>query len=188
MAISALYGQYFQKSKIFLYPLLDIKKGSSVTPIQTYFGWNDVYTPEDVKLIAIYKLRDDSQYINFEKNILLKHSRLTDLIKLNEDEMLAVFDFSDLTDDWNNLLKGKYSKLTINVKRKISTYFQSNTANQVYINSYLYPKDYFEIYSELLQVDVTLLKEVGELCSKPDLEKEILYQTVQNLQLTKILD
>ena len=102
--------------------------------------------------------------------------------------IIAVFDFSDLTDDWNNLLKGKYSKLTINVKRKISTYFQSNTANQVYINSYLYPKDYFEIYSELLQVDVTLLKEVGELCSKPDLEKEILYQTVQDLQLTKILD
>jgi len=73
MAISALYGQYFQKSKIFLYPLLDIKKGSSVTPIQTYFGWADVYAPEDVKLIAIYKLRDDSQYISFEKNILLKH-------------------------------------------------------------------------------------------------------------------
>jgi len=126
--------------------------------------------------------------INFEKNILLKHSRLTDLIKLNDDEMLAVFDFSDLTDDWNNLLKGKYSKLTINVKRKISTYFQNNTANQVYINSYLYPKDYFEIYSELLQVDISLLKEVGELCSKPDLEKEILYQKVQDLQITKILD
>jgi len=188
MAISALYGQYFQKSKIFLYPLLDIKKGSSVTPIQTYLGWDGYYTPEDVKLIAIYKSREDAQYVNFEKNILLKHSRLADLMKINDNEMLAAFDFSDISDDWHNLIEGKYSKLTPNIKRKISNYFQNNPANHVYINSYLFPSDYFAIYSELLQCDENLLKEVGELCSKPDLEKEILYEKVQDLQITKILD
>ena len=188
MAINALYGQYFQKSKIFLYPLLDIKKGSSVTPIETYLSWDGYYTTEDMKLITIYKLRDDSQYINFEKNVLLKHSRLADLIKITDDIMLAAFDFSDMADDWNNLLNGKYSKITLSVKRKISSYFQNNKANQVYINSYLFPDDYYSIYSELLQCEESLLKEVGELCSKPDLEKEILYQKVQDLQITKILD
>ena len=41
-----------------------------------------------------------------------------------------------------------------------------------YIESYLYPKFYFEDYAEILNVKEKDLKKVGELCSKPDLEKE----------------
>ena len=72
MGISALYTKYFQKSKIFMYPLLDIKRGCSVTPIQTYFEWDGHYTAEDMKLIAVYPIRDDQEYMNFMKHILLK--------------------------------------------------------------------------------------------------------------------
>jgi hypothetical protein len=187
MALSSLYAQYFQKSKIFLYPLLDIKKGSSVTPVETYLSWTGNYTSEDAKLIVIYKTRDDEEYKRFEKHILLKHSRLFDF-KVIGDTVIAVFDFSDIKEDWDHLVNGKYSKLNAEIKRKVVAYFQDNSANHVYINSYLYPKDYYAIYSELLSVDEELLKSVEELCSKPDLEQELLQLTVQDLENTKILD
>jgi hypothetical protein len=188
MSINALYKQYFQKSKIFLYPLLDIKRGSSVTPIQTYLAWDGIYTPEDIKLIAIYHVRDDYEYQNFEKTILLKHSRLFDYRMLNEKELLVAFDFSDIKEDWFKLIDGQYSKMSLSVKRKIRDHFDKNGGHYVYIDSYLFPEKYFPIYSELLNVTEDFLKSVGELCSKPDLEKEILYQKVEELHNTKILD
>ena len=45
--MDALYTKYFQKSMIFLYPILGIKRGTSVTPLQTYFKWEGRYTAED---------------------------------------------------------------------------------------------------------------------------------------------
>lgn len=188
MAISALYRQYFQKSKIFVYPLLDIKRGSSVTPVQTYFAWVDKYTPEDAKYITVYQERDDLEYKNFVKNVLLKHSRLCDYHKTDDGLVVFVFDFSDIKEDWNHLIEGRYSKMNSNIKRKIRDHFDKKGGHYVYIDSYLFPEKYFTIYSELLQVDEVLLKSVGELCTKPDLEKELLHQDVQELQKTKILD
>jgi hypothetical protein len=119
MSINTLYRNYFQKSKIFVYPLLDIKKGQSVTPVQTYFGWNDYVTPEDMKLVAVYHERTDAEYVNFEKNILLKHNRLSDFVKLNDTEVLYTFDFSDIGDDWMNLINGRYSKMNPTIGRCI---------------------------------------------------------------------
>ena len=54
MVINALYKKYFQKSKIFIYPLLDIKRGTQIVPSETYLAWNDLYSPEDKKLICVY--------------------------------------------------------------------------------------------------------------------------------------
>ena len=79
MKIHALYTKYFQKSKVFVYPLLGIKKGTSVVPNETYIAWNNSYGPEDRKLICLYYSRNDAEYKQFEKNVLLKHNRLCDL-------------------------------------------------------------------------------------------------------------
>ena len=92
MVISALYKKYFQKSKIFLYPLLEIKRGTSVVPEETYLSWNNSITPEDMKLICVYHTRTDIEYINFEKNVLLKHSRLCDYVWTG-DKTIFTFDF-----------------------------------------------------------------------------------------------
>ena len=43
-------------------------------------------------------------------------------------------------------------------------------------------------YAKLLDVSTELLISVGELCSKPDLEKENLSIKVANLENLKILD
>jgi hypothetical protein len=188
MVINTLYSKYFQKSKIFLYPLLGIKRGTSVIPDETYLSWNSKYNPEDMKLVCVYKTRTDSEYINFENNFLLKHNRLYDYVKTNDSNSVFIFDFSDYSNDWKCFLNGKYSKLDNKTKNKILDFFEKNSGNYVYVHSFLYPNKWFERYAELLAVDVDLLKEVGELCDKPNFDKENLLIEVANLENLKILD
>lgn len=185
MSINALYKSYFQKSRVFLYPLLDIRRGASVIPEQTYVSWQNYIKPEDTKLVAVYPKRDDVEYKNFEKHVLLKHSRVVDFIHLNNTQLIVTFDFSDLKDDWNNFLDGKYSQINVKLKRKIRDFFEKNSGNYVYVDSYLFPEKYFELYADLLGTKVDFLKSVGELCSKPDLDQENLIAEV--LDNNKIL-
>lgn len=188
MKPTSLYNKYFQKSKIFLYPLLDIRRGSSVTPIQTYMSWSNYYEPEDMQLITTYHKRSDTDFLQFEKEILLKHTRLTDYVHLNSETIMLSFDFSDIAEDWNLLIAGKYSRMNPKTKYKIRNFFEKDSGNYMYVDSYLFPEMYFEVYSELLNVTVESLRKVGELCPLPDLEKEMLMATVQNLDNKKILD
>jgi hypothetical protein len=188
MVINALYGKYFQKSKIFLYPLLGIKRGTSVIPDETYISWSNKYSPEDAKLVCMYKTRKDDEYKNFESNVLLKHSRLYDYVKVNETTSVFIFDFSDQKDNWQMFTEGKFSKFDNKIKNKILDFFEKNSGNYVYIHSFLYPNKWFERYAELLNVDSKLLKEVGELCTKTDIDKENLSIQVADLENIRILD
>jgi hypothetical protein len=182
MAINALYKKYFQKSKIFLYPILDIKRGTSVVPSETYITWGDYCSTEDMKLVCVYHTRLDAEYIQFEKNVLLKHSRLCDYVKADATTSVFTFDFSDLSDDWDHFINGRYSKMEIKIKRKIVDFFDKNSGNYFYVNSYLFPTPHHHVYAELLDVSVELVKEVFELCDKPNLEKENLVLEVANLE------
>ena len=185
MVIDALYRKYFQKSKIFLYPLLDIKRGTSVVPKDTYLSWNDTINSEDMKLVCVYYVRTDQEYLQFEKNVLLKHNRLIDLVKVNDETLVVTFNFSDLSNDWINFLNGKYSKMNTKIKSKILNFFDKKSGNYAYVESYLYPEKHFQTYANLLNVDVEMLKSVGELCNKPDLEKESLLLEVADLKILK---
>jgi hypothetical protein len=180
MALNSVYKKYFQKSKVFLYPLLGIKRGTSVIPVETYVSWEGHCTAEDMKLICLYDVRTDAEYMNFEKNVLLNHNRLSDYVKVNSQAVFT-FDFSDLEDDWSHFMNGKYSKISLNLKQKILNFFDKYSGNYAYMHSYLIPEKYFENYAELLGADLQMLIKVGELCSKPDTEKETLILDVADL-------
>lgn len=183
MKITSIYNKYFQKSKIFLYPLLGIKRGTSVVPNETYICWkNNEITSEDMKLVAVYTVRDDKMYKDFVKNVLLKNSRVIDQWVIDKETVVFTFDFCDLEDDWFHFVNGKYSKLSIDVKKKINSFFDKNSGNALYINSYLYPKNHYNNYAKILGVDPEVLKSVGELCDKPDLDKETLLLEKVNLE------
>ena len=170
-----------------MYPLLDIKKGSCAVPEQTYLSWEGYIKPEDAKLVTVYPNRKDDEYKFFEKNILLKHSRICDYVELNEEQLLITFDFSDLSEDWNHFINGKYSMIDVKIKRKILSFFNKNSGNHVYMESYLFPEKYFNLYANLLDTSEEILRSVGELCSKPDLERENLVAKVIDLENKKIL-
>lgn len=188
MVIDALYRKYFQKSKIFIYPLLEIKRGTSVVPIETYVSWNNSLGSEDMKLVCVYQIRTDDEYMKFEKNVLLKHNRLSDYVKVDDTKAVITFDFSDLNDDWFYFIEGRYSKMNINTKRKILDFFDKKSGNYAYVESYLFPEKHFETYAKLLNVESDFLKSVGELCTKPDLEKEKLLIEVADLENIKIIE
>ena len=80
MKITSVRKNYIQKSRIFLYPMLNIRRGVSVTPVQTYLTWENVYTVEDCKMIALYHLRDDKEFKDFEEqNYLIMICLITSL-------------------------------------------------------------------------------------------------------------
>jgi hypothetical protein len=188
MVIDALYVKYFQKSKIFLYPLLGIKRGTSVTPSETYVTWEDKQiSSEDKKLICVYPNRTDQEYKTFESNVLLNHNRLVDFIKIDSNTSVFIFSFDDIPDDWNHFMNGKYSKISEKTKRKILDFFDKRSGNYAYVESYLYPEKHFETYAKLLNVPSSLLIEVGELCNFPNLEKEKLMAKIADLENIQII-
>ncbi len=179
MTIKSLYRDYFQKSRVFLYPALEIKRGVSVIPIQTYVAWEGHYALEDRKFICLYQLRDDEEFVRFEKTKLIGNKLFHDFIQIDDDKAAYVFDYSSLKGDWDMFLLGKYSLMTSVHKKKIRNFYGVYSSNFAYVESFLHPDKYFSIYSEILGVDVDELKKVGELCSLPDIEKEILVMEVQ---------
>ena len=188
MKVTTLYRKYFQKSKVFLYPLLDIKRGTSIIPSETYLAWNDTVNPEDAKFVCLYPIRTDAEYLHFEKHVLLKHTRLHEFVKVDSQNLIVIFDFSDIKEDWLHFINGRYSQLSEKIKRKILNFFDRNSGNYMYVEGYLYPNIHFEDYAKILDIEVEFLISVGELCDKPDLEKEKLLIIVADLHSTKILD
>jgi len=68
------------------------------------------------------------------------------------------------------------------LKLIILSHYAKSKKNYVYVDSYLNPEMYFDIYSKLLECSPKLLKDVGELCDKPSLRKETLEITLKNLE------
>jgi hypothetical protein len=80
---------------------------------------------------------------------------------------------------------GKYSKLSTVLKKAIKSYYGDNSAEYKFIETYLNPEKYFESYAKLLNVDLELLKQVGELCDACDMDKETLKISIEDLKLLK---
>lgn len=186
--LSEIY-QYFQKSHVFLYPLLGIRKGVSVTPIKTYISWEGHVRPEDRKLVCLYHLRNDKEYTNFEQSVLFKNKYFDDFKEVGDGKAVYVFDLSKHAADFDAFVRGHYSKFSPKTKAEIKGY-HGYFRDYAYLESYLYPERFFSMYARILydKADLkkgeALLRKVGELCEKPDLEKETLRASVLELQIT----
>lgn len=177
--ITELYTKYFQKSRAFLFPALGIKKTSNFLPVETYVCLAGKVYPEDMMLVVLYKKDESEGFKQFETKMLTgnplfhkKHETHTHYVYL--------FNYELYKDDWFNFLLGKYSKLSPLLKRSIKVYYGETTKGYVYMDTYLYPEKYFDKYAELLNVDVDILKRLGELCDECDLLKETLEIPVQD--------
>lgn len=179
-----LYADYFQKSKVFLYPVLGIAKKSSIQVKDTFISWENVYTEEDKKFIVLYENVKTEAFNAFMHKVLLS-SPLYESHKFTQDDQgIFVFDYSIIEEDWQHFLQGKYSKLSKIMKDSIMKYYGHKSGDGQYVKSYLYPQDFFHIYADLLNVKESLLKEVGELCDKYNPELEKLKISVELLECT----
>ena len=172
------YMQYFQKSKIFLYPLLGIRKGEDFVPTETYICWADLYDKESYKYICIYNTNKTLKFKLFEDKFLNNHSMLHSTISFSEDKHAYIFDYSKYKHDFDMFVDGKYSKLSVGTKSKILNYFGKVGKISNYIKSYLNPEEYHDVYAEALLVDIETIKEVHEICTIPDIDKETLNEKI----------
>jgi hypothetical protein len=180
--IPHIYKNYYQKSKTFLFPALGIKKGPHTTPIDSYISWNPHISAADKKLICLYDLANpfhektaiDSFYCNplfidyFENKA--------------EQRRVYIFDMDIFHEDFDHFLTGRYSCLSNPLKTYIANYFGRNSPEYQYVQTFLYPWMFYDLYSNLLNINVELLYEVGELTDRYDPEKENLKLFVKSLQ------
>lgn len=174
--IRDVYRQYFQKSHTFLYPLLRIPKNYgnvNKRPKKTYIAAKNVLKPEDMRLIVIYENSNDPSWKVYFEKIVLKNQFLESyFINSETDDIVVIFDISSLEEDVKKFLKGKYSQLSQDARKSISSFYGVHTPEWAYLESFLYPDKYFKEYSKILEIDEQVLRDVGELCDKYDLEKE----------------
>lgn len=180
-----VYTEYFQKSKVFLYPLLGLKKGLEYVPADTYICWDTLYESNNYKLICVYNTEKTVDFKNFELKYLRNHSML-ELYHNLGDKQVYVFDMRPYKYDHMMVVSGKYSNMSVGAKNKIIQYFGKNGKVSEYIESFLNPSEYHDVYAKSLDVDIKLIEKVYEVCSKPDIVKETLFEKIpEEIQLLK---
>jgi hypothetical protein len=193
MSIAYIYPDYFQKSRVFLYPMLGFGFKSVPVEFKTYMMIEDP-TGQDRSLLAIDffkdKIEEGRSNASFEEFFIKKvmtNERFLNSELINEHTVRAVFDLSDIKEDVKHVKNGNYSKIAELMKRKLTFYYPLNHANRPFIESYLYPNWYIKIYANLLDVSEKLLQEVGELCDKPNFEKEHVVLS-ENISLKHVFE
>lgn len=173
MSIQNLYKNYFQKSKTFLFPIMGIIKGLVTSPTTTFISWDGFYSVHDMKLICLYNTKNPAHQV-IEHKHLFSHPLFEKKFDLGNGNLVYIFDLSSYKNDYELFLQGKYSQLSEALKNAITNYFGIWSAEYEYLESFLYPQGYYDLYSELLDIKVCELKEVVELCNPYDPEKEDL--------------
>lgn len=174
--IDKLNGKYFQKSTFFLYPLLGIPK--TVIPLETYLVWNNYGVEKDVLICKYSKFAKPTE-LQIEAANILSHPLFLSHHTLDDKSNIYIFDLSKQGNILGLFKKGKYSKFPLAAKEKIVKFYKPGSYTASYIKSYLYPNDYYYLYSSLLDVPVKLLQEIGELTDPPNMEKETLTVSVK---------
>lgn len=183
MMINKLYEKYFQKSKSFLYPILGIKRSANKS-FNTYLSIEGRIPIDDMKLICSFPKEDSEEFEKFEIEMLTSNPLFIEKIVIDEYN-LYVFDLKIHETDWYNFILGKYSKLSANLKKAIKNYYGEISSEYSYIDTYLYPEKYFKVYSSLLDIDVSILEKLGELCNSFDIEKETLNISKEELKISE---
>lgn len=178
--ISEIYRKYFQKSYTFLYPLLGMHKRKHPKPEQTYISWDGVVSPTDNKLVCVYKKEHTIEWVTFEREHLVTHKNLDFCFPVDDETVVYVFDMNSVASDFEAFRAGKYSRMSNEAKKILTDYYGVHTPEWVYIESFLFPAKYFKLYADILGVEEEMLKEVGELCEKPDEAKELCPIAVNN--------
>jgi hypothetical protein len=183
--ITKAYSKYFQKSKAFLFPLLGLPKFALTFEIETYLVLDNIVSLEDVNIVCKIKHNDSEDFFIYEKKYIDKSRYLVDKFENKElKETIYIFSLEDYREDYTNFLNGKYSKFSKDSKSIIKKYYTLYKNELDHFNSYLNPSDFLNLYTNLLNVDMDVLKEVGELCDKYDLNKETLKNSEINFEIS----
>lgn len=180
--MNRLYEDYFQKSKVFLFPLLGISRKSSIQVTETYITWNDEYKDVPQKLICVYEDVSSEAFQAFAAKVLLSNPLYLGHRRCIDDRGIYIFDMNIIKNDWDHFISGSYSRMSKTLKDSVLKYYGTKSTEYEYVKSFLYPEDFFDVYAQLLDVDENILRKVGELCDKYNPELENLNISVELLE------
>ncbi len=190
---SPIYDKYIQKSYTFLYPLLGFQRPKpliGIAPIQTYLRLKGVYNERDGKLLCEFKNDVHSaSWTQFQQVKLLNHEWLENVIESPDgSHLIALFDLTEIEEDYQKFLAGKYSQLSAETKRKITSYYGVTTPSWAYVENFLYPEKGIPRYAHHTGVDEKVFWESGgELCPKFDPRLETLTLELSEDAVGKLL-
>ena len=171
--------EYIQRSKIFIYPFLYIPYDCLVSPENTYISWikdgKEIISQYDKKLICVYQdITGEKERVD-EKNHLLHNRYFEDIQPLGNGKTAYVFCIKRINIDWEwkVFIEGNYSLLTDVAKKTIRNFYKEDPM-KTYIDVYFNPEDYYDQYSQILDIPIDVLLRNGELLSRPDINKETL--------------
>lgn len=155
-------GIYIQKSKTFLWPILNIK----VQPIETYLYIGNVDLQDNRVLIALFHNKNES-YLRAKPEIE-KHPQYD--FKFTDDEFdILIFNMYNIQKDFDHFVKGSYSKLSENFKLIMSA-IEKNKAVLMCLN----PENNYKEFARVLEVHEHELQG-RELLSPPSLQQETMH-------------
>ena len=79
-----------------------------------------------------------------------------------------------VAEDYDHVVHGRYSKLSKLTKSKIRDFYGYGSPEWAYMEGFLFPEKHITTYSKILDVDEQHIRFTGELCDKPNLDKETL--------------
>ncbi len=172
--INGLYKTYFQKSRAFLYPLVNIGKKAAYTPAMTYLSWKGVHIANECRLIATYNTDVSSEKWNsFLKDVLYKNPFYEDYSHTEDGKIaVVIFNMQVRQSSFEAVVLGKYSQIPADMRSLILLYYGYNSQEWAYIETFLLPAKHFKLYAKLLDIEVEVLEAVGELCDIPDMTKD----------------
>jgi len=173
-----VYTKYFQKSKVFIYPLLGIKKGIDFVPENTYMCWDTLYNTGDYKLICSYIVEDSPEFRKFEERVIFSNKHYHDFHEIDKEHMLYAFDLSSYKNDINLFLQGKYSKLSDDTMEIILNFFGDDGQIAQCVLGFLFPEEVHDKYAEYLDVDIDVIKKAHEVCTPPDMSLECCEENI----------
>lgn len=160
--------KYEQKSKMFLYPLLNLP--TALLPIETYLFIENLTIGEGTNLICLFH-NENAEYKENKNQILFNpHYELT--IVDNEFD-LVIFNLSEFKSDYAKVIAGDYRHLSDSTKIKLKI-----KTNYLSVMHALNPSNYYKEYADYLECDLELLEGHG-LVMPPDKQNETLVVTKQ---------
>jgi hypothetical protein len=198
------YTKYFQKSKVFLYPLLQLsnRKHDTEHPFESFThvenAENDLeflYSLVDPTVILRFKFdrsndTEDSRKI-WNIGIFDRYSKSNRIVKkyFSEDmsEIVLVYNLFDLKEDYDLVIAGRYSKISDKAKQRILTYYGEYTPEGKIVSYMLNPERHRKAYAEQMGIKVSDLNPNGEITPMLDLLQETLLLDVSNYNFTLYL-
>ena len=171
---NAIYPHYFQKSTVFLYPLVQIPGFPCVKPLRTFLTDGDKVPLEEPSLLVLYKQEDTEHWRQFEYHSLENSYELKQMQELDNKMLLCTFDLSYNKADYRLFLQGLYSDFSRRAKTIILRHFIYEDPAMAHICSYLYPESFYALYAKILAMDEAQLRSSVELCTSYDLARETL--------------